>query len=269
MSGGEFWNSVVLGIIQGIAEFLPISSSGHLVLSQELLGIAPVADEPSRAGLQINIALHLGTLGSILVIYWHDLLALRRQPQVCLAIAIATLPLVVIGLTLKDLLEQVFEEPLVASCGLLVTALLLAVGQRLERERLVVAQLGSAAALAIGLFQALAITPGISRSGSTIAGGLLTGLRREEAARFSFLIAIPAIGGATMLFVKDLLEATSGEANVPLGAMGVGALTAFLVGLLALKGLLRIVAQRRLHWFSLYCGVVGFCTLLWQLLPRS
>ncbi|MEO1994498.1 MAG: undecaprenyl-diphosphate phosphatase, partial [Planctomycetaceae bacterium] len=172
MTSIDLSDVIFLGIVQGIAEFLPISSSGHLVLLQQLLGLTVTPGEDSAAGLRLNVALHCGTLLSILVVYRRDIWNLRKNSSLCAAIVVATIPIVVVGLTLKETLETAFDNPLVASCGLMVTAVVLLVCQRLERGTVSIARCAAPAALVIGLFQSLAIIPGISRSGSTIAGGL-------------------------------------------------------------------------------------------------
>lgn len=248
-----------LGIVQGIAEFLPISSSGHLTILQALLG-------RSLETSAINVVLHLGTLVSIGVVFWKDLLALPRQPRLCLAILIATLPLIPMGLFLKDWLDATFQSVIWAGVCLCVTAMLLASFPRIEHGERSLADIRLRDAIAIGLFQAIAPLPGISRSGITIFGGLATGLSREAAARFSFLIAIPAIGGATILYAKDLFEgSTQGAA---FGPLLLGAVVACVVGILSLNWLLKLVQTRRLWPFALYCAVVGLMTIVWQLTTR-
>lgn len=256
--------AILLGILQGIAEFLPISSSGHLVIAGALLRQWTGRTVSPEASLQMNLALHVGSLFSILWIYRQELMTLAGRPRVCLAIAVATLPLVVVGLTpAKDWLDEIFSTPLVAGCGLLVTAVLLAVGQRLGRDSGSLDLLRPAGALGIGLFQMVAILPGISRSGSTIAGGLIVGLRREDAATFSFLIAIPAIAGAAVLLGAGLADKSQGDQ--PISVLALGAIVSFAVGLVALRWLLRLVSQRKLHWFAWYCAALGTATIAWQL----
>lgn len=248
---------ILLGVVQGIAEFLPISSSGHLTILQDLLG-------RSLETAEINVVLHLGTLLSIVVVFWPDLLRLRQQPRLIAAIVVATLPLIPVGLFLKDWLDATFQQTIWAGVCLCVTALLLASYRRLEHGDRTLEHIRLRDALAIGLCQAIAPLPGISRSGITIFGGLLAGLSREAAARFSFLIAIPAIGGATVLYGKDVLEGTtSGTATGPLL---VGAAVAFAVGVLSLRWLLRLVQTQRLWPFAVYCAVLGVGTVIWQLI---
>ncbi len=264
MPSSELIQAVVLGIVQGIAEFLPISSSGHLVILQqpleELLGV-----QSNAAGrLSLNVALHFGTLASILVVYRSELLRLLREPRTIVPIVAATIPIVIVGFTLKGWIEEHLQTPIVAACGLFITAALLLLGQKLERAEGSVSWGTILSAVVIGLFQAVALVPGISRSGSTIAGGLLVGLRRDSAATFSFLIAIPAILGASVLTAA---EAWSQGDTVGLSpaAIACGIAVSFVVGLLALRVLLRLVSQRKLHWFALYCVLMGALTIVWQM----
>jgi len=264
MTSIEFSQVFLLGIIQGIAEFLPISSSGHLVLLQHLLGLNVTAADDAAAGLRLNVALHLGTLLSILVVYRDDIWQLRKNVSLCTAIVVATIPVTVVGLTLKDTLETTFDSPLVASCGLMVTGVVLLVSQRLERGSLTISRCAAPAALAIGVFQSLAIIPGISRSGSTIAGGLAIGLNRDDAAKFSFLIAIPAIGGAALLYIWDMWQDGGVRSQEMWFSMLIGTTTSFVVGCLALRWLLSFLARRRLHWFAAYCFTVGVISAVWQ-----
>jgi undecaprenyl-diphosphatase len=257
----DYINAIILGIIQGITEFLPISSSGHLVIAGELLD--------QHENFQMTVALHVGTLFSILVVYRDDLKLLLTRRRVCQAIVLATLPLVAIGLCLsmseqiKSLLDALFSNVLLAGCGLLVTAGVLVVGQRMERSSQALEEITTRQAVIVGLFQAMALVPGISRSGSTIAGGLICGLRRDAATTFSFFIAIPAIAGGGVLAAKEVWEGNGSGSSV--GVLLVGASVAFVVGLFALRWLIRIVSQQRLHWFAWYCAAAGTATIVWQL----
>lgn len=263
MPGSEYLEAAALGVIQGLAEFLPVSSSGHLVIFGELIHSLTGQHVDPRSSLHLNVALHLGTLLAILWIYRRDLRVLANRRRVCLAIVVATLPLVVVGLSpWEERLTSLFGTPVVAGWCLLVTAALLLVGQWLERRRYALDELPIPAALTIGLFQLAALLPGISRSGSTIVGGMLTGLHRESAAAFSFFIAIPAIAGAATLTAKDAWSHSGG--GYSMGAILFGTVISFGVGLAALRWLLRLVSQRKLHWFAVYCTLVGTATIFWQ-----
>ena len=269
MPVSDYINAIILGIIQGIAEFLPISSSGHLVIAGELLSQFSTAPPQQHENFQMTVALHVGTLFSILVVYRDELKLLLTRRRVCQAIVLATLPLVVIGLCLsiseqiKSLLDALFSNVLLAGCGLLATAAVLVVGQRMERSTQTLGEITTRQAVVVGLFQAMALVPGISRSGSTIAGGLIGGLRRDVATTFSFFIAIPAIAGGGVLAAKEVWEGNGGGSSV--GVLLLGASVAFVVGLFALRWLIRIVSQQRLHWFAWYCAAAGTATIIWQL----
>lgn len=257
--------AVILGIVQGIGEFLPISSSGHLVVIGKLLdswmGTNPAAD--AESDLLFNVVVHLGTLFAILIVYREAIWKLRLQPNVCLNLILASIPAGLLGILFKDWFEHAFSTPLVVGVCWFVTAAMLVIGQRLERNEISYEHLPPLKAFAIGVFQAVALMPGISRSGSTITGGLLTGLQRGSAGAFSFLMAIPVIGGAALLELKDVV---SGKVQVgaPLPLV-VGAVTSFVVGLVVLKWLVLLIAKGRLHWFAYYCCAAGTLTVVWQL----
>lgn len=248
----------LLGILQGIAEFLPISSSGHLVFAEELLG-------QKLESAALNIALHIGSLGSILVVYHERIRRLLGQPRIMLMIVLATLPLVVVGVPLKFLFDYLSEKsltPLVAAVGLLITAAYMFRSQRIAAGELLLEHITPRMAVTIGVLQAIAATPGISRSGSTIFAALLLGMTRSAAADFSFLIAIPAILGATVLYSKDIWE--SGETGLSGGLLALGAGVSFVVGVFALKWLLRTVVGGSLDKFAWYCLVLGIVCIAWQ-----
>jgi undecaprenyl-diphosphatase len=257
----EYLQVIFLGIVQGIAEFLPISSSGHLVLSQELLKRWSGQDVGGHDDLALDVALHVGTLGSILVVYFKDLLKIFQTPRIIALVVAGTIPAAVVGLTLKSKIEATFQNPLIVGVCLLITAGLLLAGQNWERVKLTLGQMPFGSAFIIGLFQAVALLPGVSRAGSTIAGGLITGLSRDDAAKYSFLLAIPAIGGAAVLTLKDVLEEQSA---VNWSLLGVGAFVSFVVGFFALKALLALITRNKLHYFAYYCLTVGLLTIIWQ-----
>ncbi|MCA9061876.1 MAG: undecaprenyl-diphosphate phosphatase [Planctomycetaceae bacterium] len=255
-------DAIILGIVQGIAEFLPVSSSGHLVIANHLLADGNAVPDESPT---MTVALHFGTLLSIAVVYWRDLWELRREFRTMAMIVIATIPVGVTGLVFKDRIEELMTLPLPVGFALIATAAVLFVSQRLQKETASISQLSWWSAWFIGLFQAVAILPGISRSGSTIAGGLFCGLKRNESTRFSFLIAIPAIGGATVVKARDLLGGETAFNSAEVLPLLTGTLVSFFVGLLALRFLIRIVSANRLHWFAAYCLIVGTGTVIWQL----
>lgn len=260
----DMLEAVILGIVQGITEFLPISSDGHLVLVQDLLR-RTIGTTGSRSDLHYDVVLHLGTLGAIVLVYYRELLQLPRRPWLCAMVVLACVPAGVAGLLFKDQMEQTFKSPLAAGLGLWCTAVLLWIGtMRLGRgEQLDLSGVGIRESLLVGVFQALAILPGVSRSGSTIAMGLMSGLRRDTAATFSFLMAVPVISGACLLILKDLSEGAEHAGRVDV--MVVGVVTSFVVGVAALKGLLKVLSAGKLHYFAWYCAIMGTVAVIWQL----
>lgn len=254
-----YLQAIVLGIVQGISEFLPISSDGHLVIAQQIL--AYFLGEKLADGKDLVVMLHLGTLAAIVAVYARDLWELRKDFRLCAMIVMATIPAAVAGLTLEDWFDQVFNSSLIAGFGLLVTAVMLYCGHIMEKGLHTEKTLPWPAMLLIGCFQALALLPGVSRSGSTIVAGLLTGMDRVSATRFSFLLAVPVTAGAITLTVKHLLEGETSGPPIPLGPMVVGIVVAFVVGWLVLHGMIRLVQQRRLPWFAAYCVALGAVTI--------
>lgn len=268
MPQAEYIKAVLLGVLQGVAEFLPISSSGHLVIAESLMEDLGFQFTGAPDSFSMNIALHAGTLLSILVVYRGGLVRVLTQPRLLAAVILATLPVVVTALFVHDAIDAVFENPMAAGCGLLLTSLLLVVGQKCEPdEGTTLDNVSALPALAIGVFQAVALMPGVSRSGSTIAAGMMAGVERRSAADFSFLIAIPAICGAVSLAAVKIL---AGEGEVgSYGVMAVGAGTSFVVGLAALRIMLRVVVAKKLHWFAAYCAAAAIATITWQLIART
>jgi len=257
--------AILLGIVQGIAEFLPISSSGHLVIAQALLLQFSSAPLPEwLEGMTMNVALHFGTLLSICVVYRRELTAATRQPKLLLHLVLASIPVAIVGLGFKDALETMFNNPLAAGCCLLITAGILLLSRHLQSGTVPLDDLPVRSALLIGIFQAVAVLPGISRAGSTVGAGLMCGLKSGEAARFSFFLAIPAIGGAT--FLEALKVLTRGDNTHPEWLpLIVGASVSFLVGTLSLRWLIRQLQANRLHWFAGWCLITGLLTIVWQL----
>jgi undecaprenyl-diphosphatase len=248
--------AVLLGLVQGVSEFLPISSDGHLVIFETLLGVSE-----EQGGLSFVIAVHVGSLLALLIFYRARVLGLAhgllRRDAAALGyvakLALATLPAVVVGLTLKDRVEQAFHTPWLAGAGLLLTGTFLITTKRTQPRAHAPAP-SAAQAVAIGFAQALAILPGVSRSGSTIALALALGVAPLAAAEFSFLLGIIAIVGAATLDLPELLAAGGGEAAAP---MAIGAAAAALSGLAALALFVRLLASQRFHAFAYYCWVVG------------
>ncbi|RMH03539.1 MAG: undecaprenyl-diphosphate phosphatase [Planctomycetota bacterium] len=259
---------LLLALLQGLTEFLPVSSSGHLVLARELLpGGDSLPDDAS-----IEVLLHLGTLLAVLLFYRREILALLlgllgrgseagAQRRLLGLLILATLPAAAVGLGLEDRIEQAFSTPMVAAVCLLVTGTGLWWSRRLPGGAVSLTTLGVGAALLIGLAQAAAILPGISRSGATIVTGLALGLSIDAAAAFSFLLSIPAILGAAVLKLPDLAAAEPGAGAPDPTALLLAGATAFLVGFLALAMLLWLLRARRLSWFAPYCWLLGLVGL--------
>jgi len=268
----DYVYAVILGVVQGVAEFLPISSSGHLVIAEALLRSLAGKELPVwLQGMTMNVALHFGTLMSIGLVYFRDLLALWHRPRLLALIVLASVPVGIVGLKFKDQLETIFDNALAAGGCLMITGLILFIARRMQRREQTgeqdLAKMPVRTAVVIGVFQAVAILPGISRAGSTVGAGLMCGLRGPDAARFSFFLAIPAIGGATLLELLKILGET--ESSIPSWSpVLAGAVVSFVVGVLCLRWLIRLLSEDRLHWFACYCLSVGLATVLWQLQLR-
>jgi undecaprenyl-diphosphatase len=254
-----YLEAAFLGFVQGATEFLPISSDGHLKLAERWLGF-------QKANLAFDVALHAGTLLTVIVAFWRDILLALRDRKLALVIVFATLPLIPVGLFAKPFIEQTLDTIPATAVGFLVTSLFLFTATRFDGGTRTLKDIRVRDALVVGAFQALAPAPGVSRSGSTIFGGLLTGLSRDAAARFSFLIAIPAVGGALVLHAKELWENNSGE--ITPGPTLVGAAVSFVVGLIAVRILIALVIRRQLAGFAWYCLLLGLALLVAPLVSR-
>lgn len=254
---------MLLAVVQGVAEFLPISSSGHLIVLGNWLGWMRGSNDALPDLNDVNIVLHLGTLGSIVVFYWQRLLKLLTDDRrVIWLMFIGTLPAVVVGLPLKLMFEEVLESTLVAGLLFPVTGIVLLATLRLPTGEIDYRKMSWRDALFIGCCQAVAILPGLSRSGSTIAAGLYRGLNRASAATFSFLLAIPAILGAGVLEGIDLLK--DGEPiTVPVNHLLIGAGVSFVVGLGSVWLLNRWLQSGKLAIFAWYCILLGVVVVTW------
>ena len=261
MDGAQLWQTLILAVVQGITEFLPISSKSHLILTNNLLERWFGTTSTSSETIELIVGLHLGTLVATAVVYWPELWSLRKRYRLLLNVIIGSLPVAVIGLTFKDWFEHTLVSPLFVGLGLFVTAFFLLAGQKLEINLLELDRIGVPHAFAIGCFQTLALFPGISRSGSTIAGGLMVGLSRQAATTFSFLLSVPTVGGVVLL--KGFALRHSG--SLAISQLLFGAVIAFAVGILSLRFLIRIVTQRQLHWFAYYCLALSIVVTAWQL----
>ena len=261
MDGAQLWQTLIQAIVQGITEFLPISSKSHLILVGNLLERWFGTSSTAAETIELIVGLHLGTLVATVVVYRPELWSLRKRPRLLLNVIVGSIPVAVIGLAFKDWFEQTLVSPLLVGLGLFVTAFFLLAAQRLELSLLELDQIRWPHAFAVGCFQTLALFPGISRSGSTIAGGVMVGLTRQAATTFSFLLSVPAVGGVVLL--KGIALRHSG--SLAIGQLLFGAVISFAVGIVALRFLIRIVTQRKLHWFAYYCLLLGTVVTAWQL----
>jgi len=240
--------AIISGVIQGITEFFPISSSGHLVLLHNAFGMK----EPQIA---FDIFLHLGTLVSILIFFWKDIHNLfgKDRPMLIL-LAIASIPTFAIGITFEESIEKLFSMPKTTGLMLMITGIWLGLASFYNNISKENKKLGLLNSFIIGVAQGVAIIPGISRSGATIATGMLTGLDKETSFRFAFLLAIPAILGASVVKASKISMSMVSEDAV---YFIIGGLTAMAVGNFAIRALLRLVERNQLYLFGVYCLVVG------------
>lgn len=287
-------DALILGIVQGLAEYLPVSSSGHIEIFREILGL----DLPGEDALQLNVALHVATVLSTIVVLWREFVPLctsfftlrnDANSKYVWKILLSCIPVGIVGMLFKDQVEQFFgvnegggdNLTLIGVC-LCVTALLLAfayftgrraVGAGASKGRAPMLKGDTGAtpgrnitwydAFIIGCSQAIAVLPGLSRSGTTIATGIIIGDRREQVAQFSFFMVVIPILGEAILDFRKMLEAPAGENALGWLPLLVGFLAAFIVGCLACKWMLEIVKRGKLIWFSLYCVVVGIICICW------
>ena len=246
----------ILAILQGIAEFLPISSSGHLVLGRQILGLGEM-------GLRLDVFLHVGTLLAITVFYWGVIrrILLEREWSYVAKIVLSAVPAGLVGFLFKDQLEAAFQSPRMVGCALVFTGLVLTATRFLPRGK---ESVGFGRALLMGVAQAVAIIPGVSRSGMTLVAARGARVDAAKSAEFSFLMSAPPIAGAALLELKDGLEAAQAgvaAAEVPWGLVVYGGLLAAVVGYFALIVLLRSLKSDRFWLFGPYCFVVGLVTV--------
>lgn len=260
----DYVRVIVLAVVQGIAEFLPISSKGHLVIVNELLREGKSVEGEA---MSLIIVLHIGTLFSILVVYFNRLkqIVMEADWRLCLSIVIASIPAAVVGIFFKKKLEAIFEDSLYAGIGLLVTAALLIVSKWVAIGQFTDRKLPWPIALIVGCFQAMALFPGISRSGTTITGGLFAGMHREAAATFSFLIALPAVAGAVLLDSIKMFRHPETQLSIPIGALLLGTVISFVVGVVSLRLLIKMISNQKLYFFGYYCLAVGAAVIAWKL----
>jgi undecaprenyl-diphosphatase len=261
--------AVLLGIIQGLTEFLPVSSSAHLILARAFFGW----ETPPELGLAFDVALHVGTLAAIVLFFRAELTAMTaavpsmfsKDPgdhaRLLWRIAVGTLPVVLVGLLFNDVIERTLRTPTVAAGALAVGAVAMLAAERLGPRARTEASLGWVGAILIGCAQASALVPGVSRSGSTIAMGMFLGLRRDAAARFTFLLAVPAMLAAAGKEALELRQMTITSATV--AAFAVGTLVSGLVGYVTIKFFLRYLAGHKLDAFAFYRLALAAATVAW------
>ena len=265
----NIFEAFILGIIQGLTEYLPVSSSGHLAIGAAIFGIN------GEENLTFTIAVHVATVLSTLVILWKEIswifkglfkFEINEETRYALNIIISMIPIGIVGVFFKDKVEEIFGSGLlIVGCMLLVTALFLTFSyyaRPRQREKITPRD-----AFIIGVAQAFAVLPGLSRSGSTIATGLLLGNKKSSLAQFSFLMVIPPILGEALL---DIIKAMKGGAEAALGnisllSLAVGFVAAFVAGCLACKWMINIVKRGKLVYFAIYCAIVGACAIVFSL----
>ncbi|MBQ6370367.1 MAG: undecaprenyl-diphosphate phosphatase [Firmicutes bacterium] len=266
--------AIILGLAQGLAEFLPISSSGHLALLQYFFGVS------SNNVLPFTVLMHLGTLLSVFIIYWTDIAALIKEliatiKDICTGkglrinanptrrlgfmIIVATIPTALIGLLFEDYFNSLYSSLVGISLGLIFTGIILLVAEKMGKQDKTIMTMKFRHAVFVGIMQGIAICPGVSRSGSTLFGSLLSGLDRATAVKFAFLISIPSILGSVILEAPDAFAQGMDAAIV--GPVIAGVIVAALSGIFAIKAMIRIVTGRRLFGFSIYVWLVAATVL--------
>ena len=265
----DWFEALILGIIQGLTEYLPVSSSGHLAIGQALFGM-----ENGEENLMFTVAVHVATVLSTLVVLWNEIawilkglfkFEMNDETKYVLNIIVSMIPVGIVGLFFKDQVEEIFGSGLlIVGCCLLITAALLIFSYYAKPRKK--EHISMKDAFIIGLAQAVAVLPGVSRSGSTIATGLLLGNKKESLAQFSFLMVIPPILGEALL---DTLKMAKGEnvmGSIETVPLVVGFLAAFVFGCIACKWMISIVKRGKLVYFGIYCAVVGAATIICSLI---
>ncbi len=264
----EWWQAILLGIVQGLTEFLPVSSSGHLMIFKELLGV------DGEGFLDFTVTVHFATVIATIVVFWSSIIALFKgffkfkyndETDYICKILVSLIPVALVGFLLKDQVDALFSGALwQVGCGLLITACLLLVSDNVgKRIKAPVAKdqrngISFLQAFVVGIAQAFAVVPGVSRSGSTIATGLLCGVKRESMAQFSFLmVLVPIIGEQSLDLLKVAMGSETFGSGVGPLALILGFAAAFVSGLFACKVMIAIVKKAKLTWFALYCLLVA------------
>ncbi|MBB6459462.1 undecaprenyl-diphosphate phosphatase [Flammeovirga kamogawensis] len=261
----SIFEAIVLGIVQGLTEFLPVSSSGHLELAKAILGDTSMAEE----SMMMTVVLHFATALSTVVVFRKDILEILKglfqfkwneETQFSLKIVLSMIPAALVGVFLNDQIEKFFGGAvLLVGCMLLLTAILLILADKAKNTE---KNVGYKEAIIIGIAQAIAILPGISRSGATISTSVLLGIDRSKSARFSFLMVVPLIFGK---IAKDILDGAF-SSSFEVVPMTVGFITAFVTGIVACTWMISLVKKAKLMWFSIWCAVVGSIAIIYTLI---
>ena len=256
--------ALILGLVQGLTEFLPVSSSGHLVIFRELLG----AEAPSD--LVFEITVHVATALATIVVFRKQILDLlqglfkfkyNQQTDFIAKLVVSMIPVAIVGFFFKDKVEELFSSLLVVGCALMVTALLLFLSDRVKARK-EGKEITFGQALVMGLGQAVAVIPGLSHSGTTISAGLLSGASRNKVAEFSFLMVLVPILGEAFL---DLVGGDLAASSISIAPLLLGFVSAFFSGLFACKAMIALVKKAGLKWFALYCAIVGLIVIICSL----
>lgn len=248
--------AIILGLIQGLTEFLPVSSSGHLLIAESLLGISD--------SMFYNVLLHVASLMAVIIVFWKDVVLLLKHPfdKPMIRIVVATIPTVILALVVNYFFDD-YALKLFVGFGFLISAIIISVTAILQKRRNIsTIEMNNKQALIVGIVQGCAVIPGISRSGSTICAGLVQGVSREESAKFSFLISIPVILGGMIFEIGGGIK--YGFGNVDFVACICGFLTAFVVALLTIKIMMKIVKKGNWWYFSIYLFLLSIVVLLNQ-----
>ena len=277
----DWLQALIMGIFKGLTEYLPVSSSGHLALAGSILGV----EDPEQV-MMFTIAVHVATVISTLVILWKEIVwifkglfktgnaivpsnygikSLNAEQNYVINILISMIPIGIVGFLFKDQIEEYFSSLVVVGVCLLITASLLSFSyfsKPRQKEHISMWN-----AFVIGIAQACAVLPGLSRSGSTIGTGLILGNKKESLAQFSFLMVIPPILGEALLDVKKMLESgvESAMGNISPVALAIGFIAAFVSGCFACKWMINLVKKGKMIYFAIYCAIIGLATLIWQL----
>ncbi len=260
-----WWQAMVLGLVQGLTEFLPVSSSGHLILVRQLMGL----NDPgtSQFNLMFDIMLHAGSLIAVVIVLYKDILALFKKPfKRLLMLIVASIPAAIVGFTCKDLMEEYFSTATYLCFFFLFTAVIMLISEIVAKRNKAPKDLNFGGAIAMGVMQGAGVFAGISRSGSTIFGGTIAGTDSKQVATFSFLMSIPIILGSLFLSVIDVAQAGA-MASIDWFCIVVGAVSAFVSGYVAVRVMLKLIAKANFKWFSLYLLIISILTFAFYFMP--